>query len=138
MVKVIHQPYYIFASNRLDDLVRWCSQQFCYDGELIDMIFARKQGFPLEHLGKYASCAPDVDLYVVLLPCEHNLRRAVVSSRHVSRHLGVLDSSQTKIANFQVTVLIDQNIAWLQVPVNHSGGMNIFEAALFSSVRVVG
>ena len=101
------------------------------------MIFPRKQGFALQHLGKYTTRAPDVHLHIVLLPREHNLRRAIVSRRNISRHLRVLDSSQTEIADFQITIFIDENIARLQVTVDHSGGMNIFEAALLSSAAVV-
>lgn len=127
---------HVLAPNRLNDFVGWGPQQFGYDGELVDMIFARKQRFALQHLGKYASGAPDVHLDIILLPCEHDLRRTIVSRRNISRHLRVLDSSQTKVANFQIAIFIHQNIAWLQVPVDHSGRMNIFEAALLSSAPI--
>lgn len=102
------------------------------------MIFPRKQGFALQHLRKYTSRTPDVHLNIVLLPREHDLRRTIVSRRNISRHLRVLDSSQTEIANFQIAIFIDENITWLQVTVDHSGGMNIFKAPLLSSAAAVG
>ena len=48
-------------------------------GELVDVIFAREQRLPLKHLGENTSCAPYVNLDVVLLPREHDFRGAVVS-----------------------------------------------------------
>lgn len=78
MVNVIRRTSYVFTPDRLDDFVRWGPQQFSYDRELVDMIFARKQRFALQHLGEYASRAPDVNLYIILLPCEHNLRCTIV------------------------------------------------------------
>lgn len=121
---------HVFAPNGLNDFVGWSSEQFGYDRKLIDVIFAGKQRFAFQHLGEYASGAPDIDLDVVLLPCEHNLRRTVVPRRHVSRHLRILDSRQTKITNLQVAVLVDQDIAWLEVSMNDSGGMHIFQTTL--------
>lgn len=136
MINEIRHPAYVFAPNRLDDFVRWGSQQFGDDRELIDMIFARKQRFALQHLGEYASRAPNVNLYIVLLPREHNLRRTIVPRGNISRHLRILNSSEPKIANLQIAILVDQNVAWLQVPMDHSSGVNIFEPTLPSSVPV--
>lgn len=79
LMDVIQRIFYILAPNRLNDFVRWRPQKLSYDGKLVDMIFARKQRFALQHLGEDASRAPNVHLDVVLLPCEHDLRRTVVS-----------------------------------------------------------
>ncbi len=98
------------------------------------MIFAREQGFAFQHLGEDASRAPDVDLHVVLLPREHNLRRAIVPRRDVSRHLRVLDAGEAEITNLEIAIFVDQNIAGLEVPMDHPGGMDILEAALLPSV----
>lgn len=96
-------------------------------GELVDVIFSREQRLPLKHLGENTSCAPYVNLDVVLLPCEHDFRGAVVSCRHVACHLRVLDSGKAKVAYFQVAVLVYKDVAGLQVTVNDTGGMHIFE-----------
>lgn len=99
-------------------------------GELVDVIFSREQRLPLKHLGENTSCAPYVNLDVVLLPCEHDFRGAVVSCRHVACHLRVLDSGKAKVAYFQVAVLVYKDVAGLQVTVNDTGGMHIFEPPL--------
>lgn len=120
---IIRNPHprpiaYILAAYRLDDLVRWGAQQLGNDGELVDVVLAGEEGFPFQHLRKDTACAPDVDLHIVLLPCEHDLRRAVVSRRHVSRHLRVLDTREAKVADFEVAILVDEDIARLQVTVD--------------------
>lgn len=90
------------------------------------MVLAGEERLTLEHLSKNAPGTPDVDLDVVFLPCEHDLGGSVVSCRDVTGHLRVLDSCETEIANLQITVLVDQDIARLQVSVNDAGGVNVF------------
>lgn len=121
---------HILASDGLDDLVRRGSQQLRDDRELIDVIFPGEQRFPLQHLREYASCAPDVYLHVVLLPRKHDFGCTVIPRRDISRHLRILYACQAEIADLQIAVLVDQNIAGLQVTVHDSGRMDIFEPAL--------
>jgi hypothetical protein len=64
------------------------------------------------------------------LPGEHDLGRAVVPSGHVASHLGVLDAGQAKVADLEVAVLVDQDVAGFQVTVDDAGGVDIFQAAL--------
>ena len=101
---------YIFTGNGMDDIVGWSSQQLRDDGKLIDMVFSWKEGFALQHLGKDAACAPYIDLDVVLLPCEHDLGSTVVSRRDIASHLRVLDAGKTEVTDFQVAVLVDQDV----------------------------
>ena len=82
------------------------------------MIFAWKERLALEHLREYASCTPYVNLDVIFLPCEHDFRGAIIAGRDVARHLGVLDSGETEIADLQVAIFIDQDVAWFEVAVN--------------------
>ena len=96
------------------------------------MILAGEEGFALEHFCKDAASAPDIDLDVVLLPGEHDLRRTVVPGGHISRHLGVLDTGQAEVANLQIAVLVDQNIAGLQVSVDDASGVDIFQTTLLN------
>jgi hypothetical protein len=51
--------------------------------------------------------------------------------------LRVLDAGEAKITNLQVAVFVDQNVAGLEVPVDHPGGMDILEAALLPSVLMM-
>lgn len=47
---------------------------------------------------------------VIFLPREHDLGCAVVSRRNVTRHLRILDTCETKVANLQIAVFIDENV----------------------------
>lgn len=85
------------------------------------MIFSGEQGFALEHFRKDASSAPYVHLNVILLPCEHNFWRPVVSGGNVSRHLRILYASETEVAYLQIAILVDEDVARLEVPVDHPG-----------------
>jgi hypothetical protein len=91
-------------------------------------VLSGEEGFALEHFGKDAACAPDVDSYIVFLPCEHDLGGSVIACWNVSCHLWVLDAGEPKVANLEkmknrlraggdganleVTVLIDEDVAW--------------------------
>lgn len=94
------------------------------------MVFSRKERLALQHLGKNAARAPDVDLDIILLPCEHDLGGAIVPRRNVAGHLGVLDTRQTKVADLEVAVLVDQDVTWFEVPMDDPGRVNILEASL--------
>lgn len=122
----------IFASNSVDHVIWGGAQELRDDGELVDMVLSGKEGLALEHLGKDAAGAPNVHLDVVLLPREHDLGRAVVPGRHVARHLGVLDSGEAKVADLEIAVLVDQDVARLQVTVDHARRVDILETTLRS------
>jgi hypothetical protein len=96
------------------------------------MIFTRKQGFALEHFGKDAACTPDVYLDVVFLPSEHDFWSSIVSCRDIASHLRILNTSQAKVAYLEITILVDEDIAWFQVPVHDSSGVDIFKTTLSS------
>ena len=121
---------YIFTGNGMDDIVGWSAQQLCNNGKLIDMVFSWKKGFAFQHFCKDAACAPYINLDVVLLPGEHNLRSTVVSRRNIASHLRVLDACETEVAYLQIAVLIDQDIRGLQIPMNDSSRMDIFQSSL--------
>lgn len=72
------RPAYVLTSDGVDDIVRRGSEEFCDDGELVDVVLSGEQRLALEHLGKDAAGAPYVNLNIVLLPREHDLRSAVV------------------------------------------------------------
>jgi hypothetical protein len=98
------------------------------------MVLSGEQGLALQHLGKDASRTPDVDFHIVFLPRQHDLGSAIVSRRDVASHLGVLYTGQTKIANLQITVLVHKDIARLQVTVDDTGRVDVFQPTLFLSV----
>jgi hypothetical protein len=98
------------------------------------MVLAGEKRLSIEHLGKDASSAPNVDLDVVFLPCEHDFGSAVVSCGDVASHLGILNSSEAKIANLEIAVFVDQNVAGLEITVDDAGRVDILEAALENKV----
>ena len=74
-------------------------------------VLAGEEWLALEHFGKDAARGPDVDRDVVLLPGEHDLGGAVVARGDVAGHLGILDAGETKVADLEVAVLVDENVA---------------------------
>lgn len=67
---------------------------------------------------------------VVLLPREHDLGRAVVPRRDVTRHLWVCEPGQAKVANLEIAVLVDEDVGRLEIPVDDARRVNVFQAAL--------
>ena len=55
--------------------------------------------------------------------------------RDVTRHLVILDSSQTKVADFQVAILVNQDIGGIKVAVNDPCGVDIFQSTLSRAIR---
>ena len=121
---------YVLTANGLDNIIWGSTEQFGDDGELVYVILAREQRLALEHLGENAARAPDIHLNVVLLPREHNLRCSVVSCRDITGHLGVLYTGETEIADLEITVLVYEDVAGLQVTVDDTSGVHIFETTL--------
>ena len=119
---------HVFARDCVDDIVGWRAQKLRDDGELVHVVLAGEERLALEHLGEDAARAPYVDLDVVLLPGEHNLGSPVVTSRHVTSHLGVLDARQPKVTDLQVAVLVHQDVAGLQITVDDSCRVHVFQA----------
>lgn len=112
---------HILASDGVDDIVGRGAQQLSDDGELMHMVLAREQGLAIEHLGENAARTPDVDLDIVFLPRQHDFGGSVVSCRDVAGHLGVLDAGKAEVANLQIAVLVDKNVARLKVSVDDTG-----------------
>lgn len=96
------------------------------------MVLSREKRLAFQHFGEDAACTPDINLNVVLLPSEHDLGGSVVTCGNIARHLGILDSRQTEIADLQIAIFIDENVTGLEVSVDHTSGVNIFQATLSS------
>ena len=99
------------------------------------MVLARKQGLALEHLGEDAAGTPDVHFDIVLLPREHDLGGAVVARGDVAGHLRILDPGQAEIANLEIAVLVDQDVAGLQIAMDNACRMDIFESSLAGKIN---
>ena len=94
------------------------------------MVLAWEQRLALQHLCEYTSCTPDVHFHVIFLPCEHDLRRSVVPRRYVTSHLWVLYTGKTEVADLQVAVFVHKDVAGLQVAVDDSCRMDVFQTSL--------
>ena len=114
----------------MDHIIRGSSEELGYDRELVHVVFPWKQWFTLKHFRKNTACTPDIHLHIILLPCKHNFRRPIVPGRHVTGHLRILYPRKAKVADLQIAVLIDKDIAGLEVPMYDTSRMNIFETAL--------
>lgn len=96
---------------------------------LLLTIFSWEQWISLQHFGKDTTSTPYIDYatwirnikiftmqhftcHIVLLPCQHNLWCSIISCRYITCHLGILNTSKSKITDLQVTVFIDENVAW--------------------------
>ena len=97
--------------------------------DLVEVIFAGEDGGASDELRKDAPYGPHVDLLVVVLLAEDDLGRAIPPSHDVfGERVGEFSIAiselfnapgQPKIANFQVTVRIDKQIAGLYVPMHN-------------------
>lgn len=121
---------YVLAGDRVDNIIWWCSQQLSDDRELVDVIFSWKQRLSFQHLREDTPCTPDINLHVVLLPCEHDLGGSVVARGDISGHLRILNTGQTEVADLQIAVLVDEDVAGLEITVDDAGGVDILQATL--------
>lgn len=90
-------------------------------------VLSGEDGLAENHLCQNAPNRPNVDRVVILLPREHNLRRPVVPRRDVTCHLGILDPRESKVADLEVAVFVDEDVGWLEVAVDHAGRVDILE-----------
>jgi hypothetical protein len=127
----------VLAANGADNIVWRSAEQLGNDRELVDVVLSGEKRLALEHLGENAASTPDIHLHVVLLPREHDLRRSVVSGGDISGHLRVLNTGETEVTNLQIAVLVDENVGGLEITVDNTGGVDVFQATLGMSDFVV-
>jgi hypothetical protein len=65
------------------------------------------------------------------LPCEHDLRGSVVSRGDIASHLRILDTGQTEVTDLQIAVLVDQDVAGLEITMDNTCRVDILESPLF-------
>jgi hypothetical protein len=126
---------YVLTADGLDNIIWRSAQQLRDDGELIDVVLSGEQRLAFKHFCKDAPRAPDINLDVILLPGEHNLRCSVVSRRDVSSHLGVLYTGETEVADLEIAVFVDEDVAGLEITVDNTSRVDVFETALWKSAE---
>jgi hypothetical protein len=107
-------------------IIWWGTQQLGDDRELVYMILSWEERLALQHLCEDTPRTPDINLNIVLLPCEHDLRGSVISRGNVTSHLRILNSRKAKVADLQIAILVDQNVAGLEITMNNTCRMDIF------------
>ena len=104
-------------------------------GKLRRTVLAREQRLAAEHLGENAADGPDVDGLGVLLEGQHDFGSTIPASGNVFRHearvvlLRRCRAGQTKIANLEIAVGIQQEVGGLQVAMEHVGRVHRFQSA---------
>jgi hypothetical protein len=98
-------------------------------------IFARKQRLATQHLCKDTTDTPDVNRLGVLLERKHDLRSSVPSCCHIFCHEarvvigGCRRTSETKVADFQIAVSVQEEVGWLQISVEDVCRVHRFQGA---------
>mmetsp|Transcript_10237 Transcript_10237/g.32369 ORF Transcript_10237/g.32369 Transcript_10237/m.32369 type:complete len:307 (-) Transcript_10237:291-1211(-) len=105
--------------------------------QLVQVVAPFEEGLACNHLCKDAAARPDVDGSGVVLVLDEELRRAVPARDDVLCHalvflgarVGVDRPRQPKIAYLEVAVLVDKQVAGLEVAVEDVGGVQRVHAA---------
>ncbi len=122
---------YILTGDSVDNIIWRGTEELSDDRELVDVILSREQRLALQHLCKDAPRTPDVNLHIIFLPCKHDLRSSVVSRRDISGHLRILNTGETEVADLEIAVLIDEDVARLEIAMDDTCRMDILETPLF-------
>eukprot|EP00962_Isochrysis_galbana_P009630 scaffold2684_cov124-Isochrysis_galbana.AAC.11 len=104
--------------------------------ELVQIVATGQQRLARHHLSENAAACPDVNRSRIRLVLEQQLWSAVPARHDVLSEPHVFDlctwvhrARQPKVANLQVTILVDQEIAWFQIAVQHMGRMERMDTA---------
>ena len=95
---------------------------------LINLRISNEQGFPLSHLSKYTTNAPNINRCRVLLGPKQDLRSTVPQRNHlmsVRFNWKPERSRQTKICQLHISVFINQQILRFQISVHNSMSVTI-------------
>ena len=119
------------------DFLGRVSEELRDQGELVDVVLSGKEGPCQVHLCKDTSCAPDIDLVAVLLPCQHDLRRSVPPRYDVAGHVVLLLPREPEVDDFQVAILVYEDVARFEVAVYDASRVDVLQPSLRSSDKTV-
>lgn len=104
--------------------------------QLIDIITALEEGLATEEFSENTTNRPYVDGFGVTLEAQHDFRSTVPSRSNVFGHVAGIffrihgeTSGKTKITDLEFAISVDEEISWLQISVEHIGGVNVLETA---------
>ena len=134
--QLAHEGAIVIIFNLVDQGRFWFSNQVCNHHHLLLLSLGGEQRFAPNELSQYAAHTPNVNSCSVLSPRQDHLWRSVPPCRNIVgkggrwRHEGVnVGPCQSKVTNFQIAVAVDKQIPWLQVPMQNSTRMDIFESS---------
>ena len=94
------------------------------------MVFAGKEWFALHHLGKDTASTPNIDFDIVFLPGKHDFGGTIVPCRYVARHLWILQASESKVTDFEITILVHKDVGGLEISMHDASRVNVFKPSL--------
>ena len=90
-----------------------------------------KRQMPAQHSKQYNTAAPDIRIEWVIIPLSFNHLRSGVARRRakgLQLILLVVKRPKSKIDDFQLPIVIDEYIFWLQVTMRHTVAMQILNS----------
>jgi hypothetical protein len=108
-----------------------CSEYTYNSLNLIKIILSGEQRRPSKKLRKNTANTPHIDLLRVLTRAQNYFRSAVPSCNDVLGqiiHSLIKSSCQPQIANFQISIFVQEEVAGLEVSVNDVCGMHVQSA----------
>lgn len=91
--------------------IRWLNPPLYFDNAILTVL-SWEQGLSFQHFSKDTASTPDINSDIILLPSQHDLGCTIISGGYVTCHLRILDTSKTEIANLEIAVLVDEDVAW--------------------------
>lgn len=109
-------------------LVRRGTQDGDSSLDLVEVVVTREEGCAAKQLRENAANGPDVERVCVMTGVEDDLGRSVPPGDHVLRQRSgrlLIASSETEVADFKVTVLIQQQVARLQITMDDRRAVDV-------------
>ena len=128
--KAAHVALCLLAVDELEVALAWRAENPRDQVELMHVVLSGKEGLPSEKLGKDAADRPDVNGGGVLRARQQELRRPVPPRDDVLGHVLLLGVGprEPKVADLQVAVRVQEQVAWLEVSVKDVRAVNVLES----------
>jgi len=101
--------------------------------DLFDVVLTGEHDFSAHDFSKSAACGPHVDLMRVFVTREHNLGSTIVASHDVLGQIFTLlfaqVATEAKVTDFEITVLVQQNVTRLEISMNNIGRVQVLKSA---------
>mmetsp|Transcript_33334 Transcript_33334/g.99266 ORF Transcript_33334/g.99266 Transcript_33334/m.99266 type:complete len:427 (-) Transcript_33334:1908-3188(-) len=120
----------LVAGDECEVVLRRGAERLDDELELVHIVLARQQRAPPEQLRHDAADRPDVDCCRVVFTRQQQLRRAVPPRDNVLSHVACFGACacKPKITDLEVARCIEQQVAWLQIAVQHVGTVHVLQA----------